>query len=278
MNIFYWNINRALTDKKLDWINKAITDKSPDIFCLAEGPESADDCISLVDFISQKGYYSYYNPTLYKEKVISNQYEWNRNGLKVFVKSKFILNSKFSFSNQQLEGRIIYLRFQIGTDKLSLFLIHGMSKAGDDIDQNDFIAELSRFIHSKTLKKEDDKVIILGDFNIEPWDDLLRKKKYIHSFFYKKLFDYQQNTIKKRIFSSPVFEYIQSHSNVDLIGTFYNSSYTSLLDFPLISGKLNDFDFQILTQLSGIKLLEKKNTKNLIVDGLDHLPISLKIN
>lgn len=37
MDIFYWNINKSITDKKKEWIEKALLELSPCIFCLAEG-------------------------------------------------------------------------------------------------------------------------------------------------------------------------------------------------------------------------------------------------
>jgi exonuclease III len=277
MNILYWNINRAVTNEKTNWLDKAITSESPDIICIAEGPEGIDDCKDFVKYISDKNYYSYYTPTLYSEPVISDQYGWNKFGLKVFVKNGSSLKSKFAFGNQKVEGRIIYLRFEQGGENYSVFLIHGMSKVGDDLNQNDFVIELSHFIQAKTLDKGDDKIIIFGDFNIEPWDELLKKKRYIFSLFFKKQQEYYSNHLIKRKYINPAFDYIQNHKDKELIGTFYNKSYVSLFDFPLISDSVENFDFKIIPELFGQKILTTNNSKNILADGLDHLPVQLNI-
>lgn len=276
MKILFWNIGRSITKEKFRWIEKAVHFNEPDVLCFAEGPESIKDCKSFVNQITALNYYCYYNPTLYSDKVISNQFGWNKFGLKVFLKNGSTTNPKFSFGDQKVEGRIIHLRFEKNGYHYSTFLIHGMSKQGDDIDQNDFIIELARFIQFKTLDPND-RIIILGDFNIEPWETLLRKGKYILSFFYKKLQDYHTGRVTKRIYSSPVFEYVQSHSDQKLVGTFYGKSHVSLFDFPLISDDFNGFDFDIITNISGQDLMTRTNKKNYLIDGFDHLPISLKL-
>jgi endonuclease/exonuclease/phosphatase family metal-dependent hydrolase len=277
MKTLYWNINKSLTDSKLDWIDKAISEQEPDIFCIAEGPEGVNDCNNLVHHLTKKNYYSYYSPTLYSETVISNQYGWNKLGLKVFVKNGLLLKSRFAFGNQKTEGRIVYLRFEKNGEFYSMFLIHGMSKAGDDLNQNNFVIELSQFIMTKTINKENDKIIVLGDFNIEPWEELLRTKRYIYSLFYKKLQEYYSAKAIKRIYTNPAFEYIQTHNNQELVGTFYNDNYISLFDYPLLSNNITNTEFEIITQISGTDILVKKNSKNILVDGFDHLPITLKI-
>lgn len=278
MKLFYWNIKDAITDEKKLWIENAINSEEPDILCIAEGPESIDDCNKIQDFIVNKGYKTYYSPTYYSQNVISNQFGWNKYGLKVFIKSSIILKTRFAFGNQKLEGRIIYLRFEIDKKYYSTFLIHGMSKAGDEINQNSFICELSSFIRAKAIGKEADHVIILGDFNIEPWDDLLKNKKYIHSFFYSKSFTYHSIKLTNRIYYNPIFDYIQKNTDNNLIGTFYNDKYISVLDYPLISKEINNYDFNILTSIGGKSLMKQKNGKHFLSDKLDHLPITLKIN
>jgi len=277
MKIFYWNINKALTNSRTNWLEKAISEKDPDIFCIAEGPESIADCNDFVNQFTQDKYYSYYSPTLYSDDVISKQFGWNKLGLKVFVKEGVTLKSRFSFANQKIEGRIIYMRFEKEGVMYSLFFIHGMSKAGDDLNQNDFVIELSQFIMTKTINKEDDRIIVLGDFNIEPWEELLKKKRYIYSLFFEKMQNYYSDKPIKRIYSNPAFDYIQAHTNQDLIGTFYNESYISLFDFPLLTNNIKNAEFDIITQISGQDILIKKNSKDILVDGFDHLPITLKI-
>jgi exonuclease III len=277
MRFLFWNINSSISDRKIGWLEKIIDKISPNVLCLAEGPESICDCNNLLKFIEDKGYRTYYSPTFYNNTIISSQYGWNKFGLKVLIKNDISIKSKFVFGNQKLEGRIIYLRFEINNINYSTFLLHGMSKSGDDIDQNDFISELSKFIMAKTIGKEQDKIILLGDFNIEPWEELLKKKKYIYSLFYNKSFKYFFEKPIQRIYTSPIFDYIQNHPNECLLGTFYNKNYISILDFPLLSKDLSNYKIDILTEINEEPLIIDKNGRHLLTDGFDHLPISLQI-
>jgi len=277
MKFLYWNIKDALSDEKKAWIETAIASEQPDVLCIAEGPESINDCKTIVDFINSKGYKTYYSPTLYSSDLISNEYGWNKYGLKILLKTGLNIKTRFSFGHQKLEGRIVYLRFELAGKFYSTFLIHGMSKVGDEINQHDFICELSSFIRTKTIGKETDHVIILGDFNIEPWDDLLKKERYIYSFFYNKSFAYHSVKTNKRIYYNPVLEYLQNDIDISLIGTFYNNKYVSVLDFPLVSKEFTNYDFQILTRIGGKSLMSDTNGKYTLVDKFDHLPITLKI-
>ncbi len=277
MRFLFWNINSSISHKKIEWLEKTIDKINPNVLCLAEGPESIHDCNSLLSIIEKKGYRIYYSPTFYNTPVISSQYGWNKFGLKVLVKNDIPIKSRFVFGNQKLEGRIIYLRFEMNSINYSTFLLHGMSKSGDDIDQNDFISELSKFIMAKTIGKEQDKIVLLGDFNIEPWEELLKKKKYIYSLFYNKSFKYFFDKPIQRIYISPIFDYIQNHPNECLIGTFYNENYISILDFPLLSKNFDNYKMDILSEIDGETLIIEKNGKHLLPDGFDHLPISLQI-
>lgn len=277
MQFFYWNINRSITDEKKKWLERITTSELPDILCIAEGPDSIVDCHETVLLITSKGYHTYYSPTFYSENVISNQYEWNRFGLKIFIKSSVRLKSRFAFGNQKLEGRIIYLRFELAGRNYSTFLIHGMSKAGDEISQHDFIIELSNFIRAKTINKENDGILILGDFNLEPWDDLLKNKKYLYSLFYDKLYKYHSTISSIRVYYNPILDFLQNHSDPNLIGTFYNKKHISVLDYPLVSKDVVKFKFNVLTEIENTPLMQNNNGKFLLVNNLDHLPITLKI-
>jgi len=278
MKFLFWNINDNYINKKMPWINQIIDDENPDIFCVAEGPKSIKKCSEFISHIQNKGYNTYYSPTLYNTNIVCNQYGWNSFGLKVFIKTSISNINNFTFSEQQLDGRIIYLRFQVNGIFYSTFLIHGMSKVGDVINQNSFIIELSRYISTKTLQNNQDRIIIMGDFNIEPWEkELMQNARYINSFFYYKSFNFNSNKFLNRIYFNPVLEYIQKNSNLNLIGTFYNMQNIGILDFPLISKEVTNFDFKIITEIGGVSLIFLKKKKCILKHNFDHLPITLKI-
>lgn len=278
MDLFYWNIGRNINVEKTDWILKCIESLRPDILCIAEGPESVEKCSEFNKNIEKENYRVYYSPTWYTDKVIDRQYLWSRFGIKVFVKNGF-RTPLFDFSCQKFEGRIIYIRFECNASYYSMFIIHGTSKAGEEIEQHAFIIELSYFINGKLRNNPTDKVIIFGDFNLEPWDDLLGLRSYIKSCFFSKRYDFIQNSFNgARIYQSPIFEHIQSCSEKNLIGTFYNKHYTAILDYALFSKDINNHTLSVLTNVDGNNLFVERNNKIVLTSGFDHLPILLTLN
>lgn len=277
MNIVFWNIGKSLTDRKLEWVERLIACKIPDIYCIAEGPESIEATQNLMKRIELTGYRCYYSPVFYQEPVIDKRYDWNRCGLKVFVRNGVKLKTKFTFPNQKEDGRIVYLLFEQNGKNYSVFLIHGTSKSQTPMRQNAFIVELSNFIRAKMLNK-DGGVVILGDFNLEPWDNSLKDGKYIESYSSSKAFNYFSfKEPQKRIYNNPIVRYVEEHPNPDLIGTFYKGKHISLLDFALLSRDVDNFELEVVAEINGTSILVKSNKKHVLVDELDHLPVSLKI-
>lgn len=270
MKFIFWNIGDSISADKEAWIKDLILEKSPEVLCLAEGTTSISNCNKLEKFINSLGYTTYYVPTFYDKPVISNHYGWNKLGLKLFIKDAIKLAS-FTFSDQQLEGRIIFLRI----NDCSIFFVHGMSKV-DDIPQNYFVVELSNFLKAKQLLFPDNKIMILGDFNIEPWEeDLLSHKKYIFSQFYLKRFNYFKDYRLNTVFYNPMLEHIQNNANKDLIGTFYNASHVSLLDYFLLTEYIKKYDIEIIDIIKGVSLFRRRRTKLLLNNDFDHLPIQI---
>lgn len=274
MKLSFWNIGRGQTSEKSTWAIELLTATTPDIIAFAEGPESIRDSHVFEQLITSLNYQCYYAPHYYDGPKINKQYDWNRCGLKVFYKNGFKLKSSFVLSNQKLEGRIIYIR----CDNYSIFIVHGPSMAGDELTQASFVAELSRFISIKTMRNDKENIVVVGDFNLEPWDRLLRGRKHIESHFYSKSFKFHANyTNDKKIYWNPIFEYLQQEKNAELIGSFFKDKWIGLLDFALLSK--NDFlqKIELPTSLNSKLLLTAKNGSCKLPNHLDHLPLILEL-
>lgn len=280
MNILFWNIGKRLSQVKCDLLGKIIDDSNPEIFCIAEGSGSIKKCQDLVNLFSNKGYDCFYNPLFYKAPVVSNEYGWNNLGLKVFIKKNSNYGSTFSFDCQKFDGRILNLNLTFKMKGHSLFFIHNKSKLGEEFDQRDFIIELSNFIKTKIRTKPKESVIILGDFNIEPWSELLTKKSYINSCFHKKWFTYYSskiNVLKSILYYNPFFELLSNNQNSELIGTFYNRIYYGLIDYALFSNNIKNYTVDVITKIDTTELLIKKGKKCFLVYDFDHLPILINL-
>src|SRR5258708_6665648 len=110
MKICFWNIAPGMTPTRQAYIENLITEKAPDVFCVAEGPRSKLDCQSFVEAIEILGFKSYYTPLFYEDLLYNIPYGWDRFGLKVFTKLGHISTKQFNYTDQKIDGRIIYLR------------------------------------------------------------------------------------------------------------------------------------------------------------------------
>lgn len=280
--ILFWNIKDFPSERKKEQIQYLLTEKEPAIFCIAEGTNSIVQCNRIVQFIEEQGYKCFYNPLFYQNEQIHYSLDWNPKGLKVFIKKEIEVD-KFQFNFQQHDGRIVFIPFKTKTNEHYLvFLIHCYSKQKDDYDRITFFNRLNDFIK---LKKQQypkiKKTIIAGDFNTEPWENIVQRKKGIKSYFLEKRYHFykERQTTGKVIFYNPFSEYIQKHPKPDLIGTFYNKNYISLIDFALFSSEIEntDYEIEIINKISNTDLLIPQNTKVLIENGFDHLPISIEL-
>lgn len=285
MEIIFWNIGKLLNKDKLDLIDKAIELKKPDIFCIAEGSSSKENTTSINDLFYKHNYRCYYSPLFSDNEKLKLNYAYNRLGLKVYIKSSFSPVETFLFEKQREDGRIICVRTYVKYQPLSIIFIHNRSKSNNrevTDDQRAFILQLRQMIDSIERSQKGDNIIILGDFNLEPWDNILRHKKYLGSSFLLK-----HNNINKRTSSTlqfyfnPLLESIMYSKIENLAGTYYNDSHGwALYDYVLYNTANINIDYSVITEFeTGKEFLNYDTTINcsFLKKEIDHLPIYTKI-
>jgi len=282
LKIIYWNIGKGLSDKKCAFIGNLIYSENPDIFCIAEGTNSKTSCEKLSILFSKYSYISYYEPRFTDESSYKLNYKFNRNGLKVFFKNNITLEDKFAFHLQREEGRIIIMNLFINYNPTSIIFLHNFSKSGGrDVNdtQKSFLSQLNTALKFKNLGESSSRNIIIGDFNVEPWDNILRQNRYLETSFFKKQNDLHQRN--SNILFNPTLNFIQSSKIDNLVGTYYSNSYGwALFDYALYNSKKFDLEYEIITKLDKrVSLLnvDNKLIANFLYHNLDHLPIKIKI-
>jgi len=281
MKILFWNIGKELNDSKLDIVKSVITSNTADIICLAEGSYSKENCKKLDDYFSSINYFCYYSPLFVENKSVLLDYKFERLGLKIYLKDNSILDEDFHFGLQRENGRIISLTINKENKRYIFVFVHNYSKAGNrtiTTEQTAFITRLSDMIKFWKIKEKRELLLILGDFNLEPWDNILREKKLLDSFFITKHWNYSQRIDNNtKSFFNPLLENIVYEQNPNLGGTFYkNDSGWALFDYVLVNGNKDTVKYKILTE----NLLEGNisKTTDFIKHNLDHLPILTEIN
>lgn len=297
MKVLFWNIGKNLIDRKLELLSEAISTEAPDIFCIAEGSRSKEDCQTIIDTFARHNYFCYYSPLAYK--TVELNYKYKSNGLKIFTRQREIVKEQFSFYHQKYDGRIVALKTNIDFFKPTVFIfLHNKSKSGNrevTDPQRVFISELRRFIealHESALKEvlntnseikpAKQRIIIIGDFNLEPWDNTLRQEIYLNSSFYKKHNAINKRNLTDTNYFNPIAEYIFQSPIENLGGTYYSDSNGwALFDFVLYDTNESNITYNIITEFEGgSKLLDDDILveSEFINDELDHLPIITKVN
>jgi len=293
MKVFFWNIGSTLTERKLDLIKEAIEGEMPDIFCIAEGSHSIIDCEKLNLCFEEKKYFCYYSPLFSKKEELLLGYDYNRNGLKIFCRDERQLQSQFQFSLQRHEGRIVVLHAYVNFKITTFIFLHNKSKGGSnavDLAQMPFILTLREMIdygkitsvaQKLDIMKNTERVIIIGDFNLEPWDEVLKHKDFLSTSFFRNHNGMKQRNNSINHYFNPVVELLTKSDFQNLGGTYYSDSVGwALFDYVLYNTSDCDISYEIVVGFKGgSKLLEDDVSikKSFLRDGLDHLPISTTI-
>lgn len=140
----------------------------------------------------------------------------------------------------------------------------------------------------RELQDLEKKVIILGDFNSNPYEEIMLGFDYFHALPFSQIVKQKNSRTsygsKRRIFYNPMWSYINDLS--DLHGTYYIDSNESIctgynvFDQVLLSANMIDDlenrNIKIITKINGALLVDSKNRPNKEVYS-DHLPISFTI-
>ncbi len=288
LNILFWNINKKISPSAdmLLLVDDVLLNK-PDVFCVAEGPISIVNNVSFSAHLLSKGYNCYYSPSIHKSEFPKIDFVTLSYGLKIFIKDDFSGAEPFVFENQVMNGRIVYTRIITKINCYSLYFIHSFSKDEQSLKHFTTINELSNLIKAKSRLNTKDKTIIIGDFNMQPWEKYLCDPNYLESYFSIKKFKYfyeidnvENKFFNKKIYYNPILECIEKSNEKYLISTFYKNKYYSIIDYPLITKDVIDnYELVIITELNGETLFKiAPRSKKVTLDReIDHLPILLKL-
>lgn len=291
MKALFWNIGSQLTIKKLMLIEEAIILKKPDIFCIAEGGHSIkgvperSTCQTIVDRFIANGYVQYYTPAFRDDPSLKLGYAFNECGLKIFVSNSYIPRTPFTGADQRQDGRYVILRTEVKGQPATFIFLHGKAKEGGvGVTPRQYaqMAKLSDMITVGEAIDKSERLIIMGDFNLQPWDTIFDEKEYFESTFisiHNSIIQRRKKVSRK--FFNPVMEYVVNSSIPNLGGTFYSiEDGWALFDTILYDTSEGAVSFDILTQLGTSQLLDLSPTINhsFLNDDLDHLPILAEIN
>jgi exonuclease III len=226
LKLLFWNINNRIDITTVNsLVDNILLDNNPDVFCIAEGPGNQSNLELFIDHIESKDYVSYYNPIIHfnlKTQIITG--DQSHFSLKIFHKKSLKID-KFDFTKVYSSGRVVSVNFEFNSIEYCAIFIHAMSKSDKD-KQDKFY---SNFVDAITsISRNHKHLIIIGDFNLEPWESKLNSDSFIVSAFLRNKFDYlckinerEIRHFNKKIFYNPIINYLESISDSDLFATFY---------------------------------------------------------
>lgn len=256
MNLIYWNTNKTTS---LEPVLDVCETESPDIIFLSEIDDETIDLGNAA--LSKIGYHQIKNPGCERVKVIS----------KLSIQLTLSLQNKYFTSLYDNELN------------LSIISVHLPSQMFQHLKAlKEFIRDFRREIDLNIGASEDESIVIIGDFNVHPFDEAMIDFdgfSATNSVLARRKITNLKKT--KELYYNPTWNL---YSNNDFPGTKYfrrpsGSSYDILehhfLDQVVISRKLLS---RLTTQ--SIKTINKSNKyifreegKNLILES-DHLPLS----
>lgn len=274
MNILFWNASIGKkcshTDQHKDRIEallvELIIENKADIVVLAEYEL---DLLKLCNLLAVDGY-------LYKEGKPINSKCRVKLLLKDELDYEYYKDPEYYFIVKitNVDGYDFLLGGVHFPSKLSSTAPEGCKRTA-----NDMIGELQNL---------EEKVIILGDFNSNPYEDIMLGFDYFHALPYSEVVQERNSRvsygIERRIFYNPMWNYINDFS--DPHGTYYFDSNASIctgyniLDQVLLSANMIDDlenkSIKIITEVRREKLVNDRNRPDKFVYS-DHLPIVFTI-
>lgn len=279
----FWNINKKNSS---DLIVDLVNELSIDVIILAEVLQENDSNVGQRNVINLHEFKNKLNNVTgkqYTSRFISGQkivlIDNLENGQNVSTEEDKRLSScKYIINNEEILIVGVHLRDRYTHDLNDLFDLAGQHR---------------EFIDSYKI----DKVIAIGDFNMNPYEKGIMGATGFNAIFSKEEILY--NPQRRFGYINKPFYYNASWDAYKLIspqGTYYysdnNSSlnpYWNLLDQVLFSSKMMEAyisgSFKIITEISGTELLRDKRSnttriiKKVIDDNYsDHLPIVFEVD
>ena len=270
MNILFWNASIGKickhTEQHKDRIEASlvelIIENKADIVVLAEYEA---DLLRVCDLLAVDGY-------LYKEGKIINPKCRVKLLLKDELSYEYYKDPEYYFIVRIVN--VVGYEFLLGgvhfPSKLSPAALEGCRRTADDM-----VREL------QDLEK---KVVIIGDFNSNPYEEIMLGFDYFHALPYSEVVRRKNSRIsygiERRIFYNPMWNYINDFSNPH--GTYYLDSNASIctgyniLDQVLLSANMIDDlenkSIRIITEVNGETLVNDLNRPDKGKYS-DHLPI-----
>ncbi|QKX07455.1 endonuclease/exonuclease/phosphatase family protein [Aquimarina sp. TRL1] len=271
LNILYWNTYQK---PLIDEIKNMVISHNINFIVLIENTADDDFLLNSLKNI---------NPDFRKFKT------------RIFNRPK-IFSSFQEIEIKEVSGHGRYGIYEILLPKYQkklLSITHFPSKLnwGNPNDHFGLCVELKTDIELQEFKSETRNTIILGDFNMNPFEDGLVNATGLHNISNKEIaltMDRNYQGRSYNYFYNPMWSFLGDESKGDVQGTHFYNSYKpinyfwNLFDQVMIRPELIPFfeedELKIITKINNTPLLKKVNGyKRIDKNYSDHLPIKFQV-
>lgn len=271
MNILFWNTFKKPLHKE---ISDLVDELKLDVIILVENNGDEKNLLTKINHYDD---FSLTNKLIFQKSVILF-------GRKVNYINEIYGHPRFGIYEMKLINEFV----------INLCVVHFPSKMnwGDSDDHFGLCVELSSSLRKIENESGNKKSIIIGDFNMNPFEKGLVNSAGLGNVSVKSIAANRKAKIynqKQEVLYNPMWNFFGEMSRGEVPGTFYyNSSkyinhYWNIFDqFMIRPELLNSFleeDFAIITQIKNKSLLRESNNINIIDKSIsDHLPLFVKLN
>ncbi len=269
VNFLFWNINKKMI---LEEIKMLVDYYNIDVLLLAENNTDDNKILGILN--SDKNNFYASPGRLFKRISIYSKFE-----------NKFIKEKKG-------HGRYKNRNFALpGKTEILLVVIHYQDKRNwTSADQNAEISNLMDDINEKQKEYKHRRTIIVGDFNMNPFEQAMVQHTGLHSVQDKNIAKTKQRKVAGKnyhLYYNPMWNFFGDTAENKIPGTYYYNSgkpinyYWNMFDQVIVGHELIDsFDskeLNIINKIGNINLLNSRGIINK-KDYSDHLPIKFQLN
>ena len=258
MRFLFWNTNKKNNDR---YISQLIVDNKIDLFCAAEYNGNIDKLCDSI--INERKYHVLIAPGCERITLLSNQDGFSA-GFQNTYCSMQIMNSNFIIC-------FIHLPSKLHNDPTRRVLII-----------NEIIEQINKYEKMKSINN----TIVVGDFNINPYEDSCLRVDQFHSIPFENEAKRLSRTFQGKeykMFYNPMWGLLGDWNTP--YGTYFLPSGDSICPYwniydqviirPSLIGKFKKNKLEILTSCGDESLLDENSRPR--KDISDHLPIVFEI-
>lgn len=205
----------------------------------------------------------------------------------VFKKREIGLSNPIGSEESRIQTRRITLPFE---KDISLVMIHYQSKREwNEVDQDAHLPVLKYYIDQLEQNVGHDRTIILGDFNMNPFQAGMVMSTGLHATMDKITAKEGSRIVaqkKFKYFYNPMWSFFGQEGKGEVNGTYYYRSAKPITYFwnifdqvilrPSLIDVFNEKNLQIITAIKEQKLITSKGRIDETIS--DHLPVVFELN